>query len=140
MDVMVGEGIKWSSDYEIGVDEIDNAHQEIFRIVWRLSLLSHDSSKHKWVAEEGIKFLKSYTVKHFTQEESYMRQIKYPHIAGHIHQHALLRDKILPNMESKLRHEKFSEDAIDQFLHIMRLWLCRHIAVHDVAIRKGALV
>lgn len=139
MDAMVGEGIKWSPEYEIGVEEIDNAHQELFRIARRLSLLSHDPSKHRWVAEEGIKFLKSYTIKHFTQEEDYMRQIKYPYIAGHLHQHALLRDKILPRMESKLRHEKFSEDAIDQFLQIVRLWLSRHIAVHDVAIRKGTL-
>ncbi len=138
--VMTGDGIKWSKDYEIGVPAIDNAHEELFRISRRLFLLSHDPAKRKWVAEEGIKYLKIYLVRHCSDEEEYMRSIKYPHWANHFEQHALMRDKIVPRMESTLRHNKFSEESVDQFLHILRLWLSRHILVHDVAIRKGSLV
>lgn len=140
MDGMTGDGIEWLPDYEIGVDYIDNAHQELFRITRRLSLLSRDPAKHKWVAEEGIKFLKTYAVRHFSQEEAYMREIKYPYMAGHFEQHTLMREKILPRMERHLHNEKFSQESIDLFLHIIRVWLSRHIAVHDVAIRKGTLV
>lgn len=137
---MTLDSIKWSEEYAVGVEVIDHAHEELFRISRRLMLLSDEPSKHKWIAEEGIKFLKSYVIKHFNEEETYMRGIRYPHFGHHVAQHTLLREKILPRMESKLRHEKFSQESIDQFLHILRLWLSRHILVHDVAIRKGSLV
>lgn len=139
-DITPGDGIEWLPEYEIGVDYIDKAHQELFRITRRLSLLSHDPAKHKWVADEGIKYLKSYTAKHFSQEEAHMREIKYPHIDGHIEQHILMRDTILPRMERHLRSEKFSAEAIEQFLHIIRIWLSRHIAGYDVAIRRWSRV
>lgn len=141
---MIGEDIKWSKEYEVGVDVIDNAHQELFRIARRLLLLGQDPTKHRWVAEEGLKFLKSYVVRHFTEEEAYMKSIKYPYFDGHHEQHVTLREKVLPRLESRLRHEKFSQEAVDNFLHIIQLWLSRHILVHDVAITRnhggGAMV
>lgn len=137
-DAMTGDSIQWSKDYEIGVWIIDHAHEELFRISKRLIMLGQEPAKHKWIAEEGIKFLKVYVMRHFGEEEAYMRQIDYPHITGHIHQHALMRDKILPRMESSLRHAKFSQESIDSFLNVLRLWLGRHILVHDLALRKAA--
>lgn len=134
---MNGEDIKWGKEYEIGVDIIDNAHQELFRIARRLTLLGHDPSKHRWVAEEGLKFLKSYVVRHFSEEEAYMKSINYPYMAGHFEQHVTLREKILPKLESKLHYEKFSQESVDNFLHVIQLWLSRHILVHDTAIARS---
>lgn len=133
---MVTEDIKWTQEYAVGVDIIDQAHQDLFRIARRLILLGHDPRKQRWVAEEGLKFLKTYVVRHFAEEEAYMKSISYPHLPGHLEQHIALREKILPRMESKLRQEKFSQESVDNFLHIVQLWLCRHILIHDTAITR----
>lgn len=129
--------IEWTPEYAVGVEVIDRAHQELFRIARRLNSLGHDRNRHQWVGEQGLKFLKSYVVNHFAEEEAYMRSINYPGLADHTRQHNGFRERILPRMESQLRQERFSEEAIARFLGIIQLWLSRHIMVHDVAIRRG---
>lgn len=131
---MLAEDIVWGEEHAIGVEAIDSAHQEFFRILRRLMMLSHNKSKHQWVAEEGIKYLKQYAIRHFQNEEEYMRSIGYVKLEQHREQHETMRTKILPKIESQLRHERFSEEALEKFLTIMRLWLTRHIMVHDKAI------
>lgn len=128
--------IEWTQDYAVGVETIDRAHRDLFRISSRLISLSHNKDRHQWVGEQGIKFLKSYVISHFSEEEAYMRSINYPALGQHAEQHRVMREKILPRMESQLRHERYSEDAIDKFLSIIQLWLSRHIMVHDVAIAR----
>lgn len=133
---MLTEEIVWTPEYAVGVEIIDKAHQDLFRISRRLMLLSRDKSKYQWVGEEGLKFLKNYVVNHFEEEASYMRSIHYPRLEEHLKQHTLLREKILPRMEHQLNEENFSAEAIDKFLQIVQLWLCRHIMTHDTAITR----
>lgn len=128
--------IEWMPQYAVGIEIIDRAHKDLFRIASRLIALSHNKSRHEWVGEQGLKFLKSYVVNHFAEEEAYMRSINYPAIAQHSDQHRAMREKILPRMESQLKHERYSEESIDKFLNIIQLWLSRHIIVHDVAIGR----
>lgn len=126
--------IEWTPAYAVGVEVIDRAHQELFRIARRLISLGQDRKRHEWVGEQGLKYLKSYVINHFAEEEAYMRSINYPALAQHASQHTAMREKILPRMESQLRHERYSEESINKFLSIIQLWLSRHIMVHDVAI------
>lgn len=130
------ELMRWEEEYEVGVESIDRAHEEFFRIIRRLTLLSEEPEKHKWIAKEGIKFLKAYVLNHFSDEEAYMTSIHYGAMEQHFEQHRLLRTKILPRMESHLAHERFSEESINKFLQIMQLWFSRHILIHDKAIGR----
>lgn len=131
------EMMEWSEDYEIGVGSIDRAHQEFFRIIKRMLLLSGEPAKHKWLAKEGIKFLKIYVANHFTEEESYMRSIGYGALEQHCNQHQIFRNNVLPRMESHLAIERYSQEAIEKYLQILRLWFARHILVHDKAIARS---
>lgn len=133
---MMVEDLEWKEAYGIGVKEIDEDHQELFRLARRLFILNQQKGRAQFAAEESIKFLKVYTIKHFNREEEYMRSIQYKNYEEHLAQHEHLRDKIVPRIERKLRHEKFSKDAMDKFLDIMRLWLTRHILQHDKAMGK----
>ena len=49
-------------------------------MIWETTLsiaeLSDDEKKGKWASAEGIKFFKSYAIKHFAEEEEYMRSIE----------------------------------------------------------------
>lgn len=136
---MLVEDIEWKDEYAVGVAIIDRAHQDIFRMARRMALLRYDKSRHQWVGEQGLKFLKNYAVNHFAEEEAYMRAINYPGLAHHAAQHEVLRFKIMPRLEKQLRSERYSEAAIANFLRVLQLWLGRHILVHDTAIARPGM-
>ncbi len=125
---------KWDEEYNIGIEEIDRAHEEFFRILHRLQQLGKNPAKYEWVAKEGIKYLKQYALNHFAAEENFMRSIDYTGFDHHKYQHDVMRDKVLPKLEAHLRHDRYSLESIEKFLEIMRAWLGRHILKHDMAL------
>lgn len=131
---MIAEDIVWKEDYGIGIEVIDNAHQEFFRIVRRLFLIYHQKKSNRWVAEEGIKFLKIYVLRHFKEEEDYMRSIGYKDLNIHMAQHEKMRSHIVPRMEHQLEIHEYSSESLEIFLNILALWISRHILKHDKAI------
>lgn len=131
---MLVEDIEWKEEYGIGVEQIDDEHKQLFKIAKRLFMLSKEKTRGQWAAEESIKFLKSYCIKHFEHEEAYMRSIGYKDLETHQKHHTHMREVIVPRIESHLRYNKFSPEAMEKFLDIVRLWLTRHILEHDKAI------
>lgn len=128
------EEIVWNEEYAIGVEAIDEAHKEFFRIANRLYMISQGKKNHKWAAQEGVKFLKNYILNHFAEEESYMHSIGYKFLDQHTAQHDFLRYKVAPKIEYHLDKQEYSSEAMGKFLKILSLWIRRHILVHDKAI------
>ncbi len=126
--------IKWNDRFNIGVDVVDRAHQRLFSIVGKLISLNEDPDKQQHACREGIKFFKSYTVKHFAEEEAYMQSIQYEHFDLHKSLHDNLRDKSLPALELELEAENYSMESVQHFLGICIGWLTTHIMVEDYAI------
>lgn len=134
----MSENLKWREDYALGVAVIDNAHKELFRITRRLLHLNRQNVKRQWIAEQGLSFLKNYVVQHFSEEEEYMRKIRYAQFEPHVSQHQLLKEVVLPRMEKQLRDSRYSQEAMQRFLLIILVWLDKHILEHDKAICVGA--
>lgn len=129
---MLVEEFEWNEEFAIGVPEIDKAHENFFRIVRRLSVASQQKKDNfEWAANEGIKFVKTYAVKHFDAEEEYMRSIDYVDLESHARQHEHMRTRIIPGIESVLRTHNYSNEAMQKFLRIMVLWFTRHILIYD---------
>lgn len=126
------QNLVWLEEYNIGVPIIDEAHEDFFRIVRRLHGISQRNPR--WAGSEGVKFLKIYTLNHFQQEEEYMQSIGYKDLPLHIAQHDILRHKVAPKIEGHLAAHSYSLEAVEKFLHILVLWIRRHILVHDRAI------
>lgn len=126
--------LEWKDEYGIGVEKIDNAHREFFRIVRRIQLGSDSRELNSWAAREGIKFLKAYVLRHFEEEEEFMRSINYKDYELHKAQHEHLKSRVVPKMESYLHKHSESKEAIGKFLQILTLWIKRHILAHDKAI------
>ena len=59
--------IKWNDRFNLGVDEIDKAHQKLFSIVNKLIAFTENPAKQRHACKEGIKYFKSYTIKHFAE-------------------------------------------------------------------------
>ena len=130
--------IKWNDRFNLGVGIIDRAHQQLFTIVNKLVLLNEDAVKQQHACKEGIKFFKSYALKHFAQEEEYMRSIAYKRYDSHKRLHDEMRDKILPELEQEMKEENYSEESVHHFMGICIGWLNAHIMVEDRAIVKGS--
>lgn len=126
--------IKWNDRFNIGVDSIDQAHQKLFSIVGKLVALNEDEAKQRHACQEGIKYFKNYTLKHFADEEAYMQSIGYSGYAMHKSLHDNMRDKTLPALEAELEDQGYSVESVQHFLGICIGWLNGHIIVEDRAI------
>lgn len=127
---------KWTPDLSVGVDLIDNQHQELFK---RINALRAAMSQGKGKLEIGktLTFLEDYVVEHFTTEERHMRVHDYAAYPAHKAEHAAFVKEFL---EFKKRFEALeSQGAITSFATIeiqRRLvdWLLNHIGKVDKAL------
>ncbi|MCI9073389.1 MAG: hypothetical protein HFH80_11445 [Lachnospiraceae bacterium] len=126
--------IQWNNRFNIGVEIIDKAHRRLFSIIGKLVLLNEDATKQQHACREGIKFFKSYTLKHFVEEEAYMESIGYSEYAMHKSLHDNMRDNTLPALERELEEQNYSTEAVHHFLGLCIGWLNGHIMVEDYAI------
>lgn len=126
--------VKWNNRFNIGVDVIDKAHQKLFSIVGKLLALNEDATKQQHACREGVKYLKSYTFKHFLEEEAYMQSVNYSGYEIHKSLHDNMRDNLLPALEKELEEQQYSVEAVQHFLGICVGWLNGHIMIEDHAI------
>lgn len=126
--------VEWNERFNIGVETIDKAHRRLFSVVRKLMDLIEDEKRGRWVCEEGIKYFKSYTLKHFAEEEEYMKSISYSGYTMHKRLHDVLRDKTIPALEKDLVETDYSTDAMQHFVGISLGWLTGHILIEDRAI------
>ncbi len=126
--------IKWNDHFNIGVKIIDQAHQKLFSIVGKLISLTGEEEKQQHACQEGIKYLKNYTAKHFAEEEAYMRLIDYKDYAIHKSLHDNMRDNTIPALEQEMESQNYSQESIQHFLGICVGWLNGHIMIEDHAI------
>lgn len=126
--------IKWNTRFNIGINTIDKAHERLFTIVGKLISLNEDEQKQQYACREGVKYFKSYAMKHFAEEEDYMRSINYAGYAMHKSLHDDLRDETLPALEAELEEHNYSREAVRHFVGICLGWLNAHIMIEDYAI------
>lgn len=129
--------IEWRDDFNIGVDIIDKAHKELFSIVRKIINLSEDDSKSRIACAEGIKFFKNYVLEHFSQEEEYMRSVKYKHYLAHKRRHDLMKCETVPALEKELTETGYSVRAVEHFYDVCIGWLTTHIIIEDQAIIRN---
>ncbi len=126
--------IVWEKRFNIGVEAIDKEHQKLFKIINKLFAFSDQEDKIFWVCQEGIKYFKAHTLKHFAEEEAYMESISYKELNTHRRLHEDFRLRTLPALEKELEQTEYSADAINHFLGVCTGWLIAHTLTEDHAI------
>lgn len=124
----------WRQEYNLGVDVIDKEHQRLFRIVNKLFTLREEEKDSQWTCQEGIKYFKDHTVKHFADEEDYMRSIHYRGLEQHKRIHDDFREHTLPVLEQELEQAGYTLGAVDHFLGVCAGWLIGHTLTEDLSI------
>lgn len=124
----------WDDRYKLGVEVIDKAHFNLFRIVGKLMVLVEDDASSENACKEGIKYLENYTVKHFFEEEAYMRSIQYKGYVKHKKIHDEFRNTTLTRLKWNLERERYSPASVQRLVGTLLGWLTGHIMIEDQAI------
>ena len=126
--------IQWRDRFNIGVEIIDQAHRRLFSIVQKMTDLYVERHEQKFACVEGIKYFKAYALKHFAEEEAYMRKIGYPGYLAHKKLHDKMKCETLPELERLLYESDFSTEMVQRFIGVCTGWLTGHIIIEDRAI------
>lgn len=115
--------IEWKNSFSVDIEEIDNQHKELIRIINELvDSLSHnsDSESMRGISKELI----DYSEVHFGLEEKYMKQFNYEHYEGHVSEHKYFKEH-LDDLITKypLNSDKTKIDL----LNFLKDWLLNHI-------------
>ncbi len=127
---------EWDDDYNIGVEVVDNAHRQLFRIVSRIlyNFNNGDFDHNKTICIEAIKFLKSYAAKHFAEEEAYQLKINYSGYNTHKKIHDNMKNVVIPALEKEMDAKCYSRESLEHFASVCAGWLTAHILIEDRAI------
>ncbi len=114
---------KWSSEYSVNIQTIDNQHQELVNILNRLFVAVCNREGDKVIA--GIlDALMDYTKTHFALEERLLQQAKYKDFDAHKAEH----EKLLGQLDQLCKKHLLEEKPIYfEMLSFLKKWLKEHI-------------
>jgi hemerythrin len=129
---------EFTDAYLTGLDFIDNEHKELFRIIKqadelvRLGVIESDLEEIRGILDE----LESYTKSHFSNEERYMRSIKYDGLDAQKRAHAAFVERL-----EMLDYDKMKEspqETMEHLIEFLTKWLINHIMHMDKKIPKNS--
>ncbi len=114
--------ITWRSEYQIGIKSVDTQHKYLLELANKLI-----ESKSKKEMIKNVMLLKKFTREHYRDEETLMRDCKYPDYLTHKKEHDLLLDK-MDGFCEKMNKDDLSNDEIKGFIC---MWLLDHVFGKD---------
>lgn len=122
-----GALITWNDSYSVGVIEMDNQHKQLVTILNEL-YSAMQSQKSADIVGKVLKNLISYTEKHFSDEEEFMKRHSYPGIGSQTKEHKAFIDKIQSFKKDYDAGRTSMSVSITSFL---KDWLVNHISISD---------
>jgi len=129
--------IKWSKNYLMGIDKLDEEHKELFRIsdqIYNKVMERGDDAKYRlFLMNETLEYMLRYFKRHAKSEEIYMREIGYAGYEFHKMLHDELYNMLKKNADIVKRNE-CSKKEIAELVGDGIGWLLEHIITEDMAI------
>lgn len=120
----VEEWVKFRESHHVGINDIDQQHYNLSRIMNRLNAAILYQNPKVDILKIFNKLIEE-TVKHFETEERYMSLYSYPKRALHLKQHVHLLS------EAKYMLERLSVNDETPQLDTIKDWLLKHIEYSD---------
>jgi len=126
----------WSSNLELGIEEIDEQHRELFRRGERL----YHALRHGQPAGADLMLasFRDFVLSHFEFEERWMSRAEFPALAPHREAHRDFADRLHRVTGEYRRHGPTPEVAATLELWL-DAWLREHIAGEDRALGHWAV-
>ncbi len=121
-------------EYNTGNAVLDEQHQQLFLLTSQAQTLLKDQNM-LYKFDELTKLLegiRSYTMSHFVDEESFMRNARYVKLDEHLALHQKFLDDLTRIDEEASRVSLGTQDSIlKELLDYLTEWLHRHILLID---------
>ncbi len=118
--------VAWLQRYSGGVQELDEQHQALFRVVNQLDDAIAAGAMHEVIGT--FSRLMDYARAHFADEEAYMARIGYPDLEVHQQEHARFVEELTNLWESFLADES---EVIPKLQAFLADWLTSHVDATD---------
>ena len=124
----------WTKDLETGNAAIDLQHKQLIEAI---NSLLEACSKGKGREQIGstLKFLDSYIIKHFGDEESLQLKYNYPDYQNHKRYHEEFK-KTVKTIEAGYATTGSSVALVSKVNSVIASWLITHIKREDVKVAK----
>jgi hemerythrin len=128
LSVESSDTLRWSSDYELNHEQIDEEHFHLFELINKLiaSVARHD--RWEFSAELAVQ-LAQQTRLHFDNEEAMMRAADYPRLDVHHEQHSELLSQV-ERLRDRLRDDHYLAQS-HKALRFLNEWFSVHITRSD---------
>lgn len=130
--------IKWSKNYLMGIDKLDEEHKELFRIsdqIYNKVMERGDDAKYRlFLMNETLEYMLRYFKRHAKSEEIYMREIGYASYEFHKMLHDELYNMLLKKKADIVKRNECSKKEIAELVGDGIGWLLEHIITEDMAI------
>lgn len=130
--------IKWSKNYLMGIDKLDEEHKELFRIsdqIYNKVMERGDDAKYRlFLMNETLEYMLRYFKRHAKGEEIYMREIGYAGYEFHKMLHDELYNMLLKKKADIVKRNECSKKEIAELVGDGIGWLLEHIITEDMAI------
>ena len=87
------EPVKWSKEFSVGVEELDQQHQQLIKMLNRLLSPREIVDTHSETISEILLAMTRYAQKHFKTEENLMEAYVYPGLEEQKQEHRAYRIK-----------------------------------------------
>ena len=127
--------IVWKAEYNIGDLKIDKEHQTLFLLARKVLAMGnlHDDEKEKHALKTLIKELFEYVGTHFSNEQHYMAETKYPELEYHKKLHHIILT-MLTDLMKEINILKIEEIEIRLYKFIYEYFV-KHIIMEDKKIQ-----
>lgn len=119
--------IQWGTDYQLGLQVIDEQHQKWIDIINRF-YRSFKEGESNNALSDIVKELLEYTDFHFGFEERYFKELKYHKSQEHMASHRKFVNNVL-QLQSEFQAGKL--DAAYELMNFLKPWVKEHIQVDD---------
>lgn len=127
----LNQKIEWSSEFAVGIQEIDKQHYELFREI--NDLISSKDKQNK--VKEIIEFIEKYVIEHFHHEEVLMQKTGFPEYTYHKDMH----NKFIKTFK-QIKNDYFSNGISNNLAFRLQSrlieWLLNHVLKSDKKIGK----
>lgn len=123
----MSEYISWSEDLSVGLQEIDEQHKILIRLINCLYNEAILKKADHSIIDHVLTELKQYTIIHFSVEESLFRLFDYPDADAHQKQHERLKEEVI-NVHTKFKN---GAPVTIELMSFLRRWVKNHIMMDD---------
>jgi len=119
--------IKWNDQYSVGVEEIDNQHKGLVKLINKLFDAMSEGQANN-ILGEIINEMARYTQVHFATEEKYFALFNYPESNVHIDEHQKFVAEVI---KFKTQFDNGNIILSIEIFRFLKNWLVNHILVSD---------